>query len=57
MHRVVASLDRQTSNTARSEVIVFLTSTPVRNHQDARALTDEYGRRFRALEPLHLDAD
>ncbi len=43
---------RQASNTTRSEVIVLLTPSLVRNHQDARDLTDEYGRRFRALEPL-----
>ena len=48
---------RQTSNTTRSEVIVLLTPTLVRNQQDARDLTDEYGRRFRALEPLHRTTD
>ena len=36
----------------RSEVIVLLTPTIVRNPQEARRLTDEYGSRFRALEPL-----
>ena len=36
----------------RSEVIVLLTPTIVRNPQQARELTDEYGQRFRALEPL-----
>jgi len=25
----------------------------VRNPQEARDLTDEYGQKFRALEPLH----
>ncbi len=48
---------RQSSNTTRSEVIVLLTPTLVRNQQDARDLTDEYGRRFRALEPLNRTAD
>jgi general secretion pathway protein D len=48
---------RQVSNTTRSEVIVLLTPTLVRNQQDARNLTDEYGRRFRALEPLHRTVD
>ncbi|KGM52984.1 general secretion pathway protein GspD [Lysobacter concretionis Ko07 = DSM 16239] len=43
----------QTSATRREETIVLLTPTIVRNPQDARDLTDEYGRRFRALEPLH----
>lgn len=44
---------RQTSNRTRSEVIVLLTPTLVRDPAEARDLTDEYGRRFRALEPLN----
>jgi general secretion pathway protein D len=48
---------QQTSNTTRSEIVVLITPTLVRNQQDARNLTDEYGRRFRALEPLHRTAD
>lgn len=36
----------------RSEVIVLITPTIVRNPEEARRLTDEYGSRFRALEPL-----
>ncbi len=43
----------QSSGTTREEIIVLLTPTVVRNPQDARNLTDEYGRRFRALEPLN----
>ncbi|MHB8911593.1 MAG: type II secretion system secretin GspD [Lysobacter sp.] len=43
----------QTSRTDRNEVIVLLTPTIIRNPQEARDLTDEYGARFRALEPLH----
>ncbi|MBB3345488.1 type II secretion system secretin GspD [Luteimonas sp. RC10] len=43
---------QQRSGTSRSEVIVLLTPTIVRNPQEARELTDEYGRRFRALQPL-----
>jgi general secretion pathway protein D len=43
----------QGSNTSRNEVIVLLTPTVIRDPQDARHLTDEYGRRFRALEPLN----
>jgi general secretion pathway protein D len=43
----------QGSGTTRSEVIVLLTPTVIRNPQEARDLTDEYGRRFRALEPLN----
>ena len=42
----------QRSTTTRNEVIVLLTPTIVRNPQEARDLTDEYGRRFRAMEPL-----
>ena len=48
-----ALFGNQTSRTERSEVIVLLTPTILRNPQEARDLTDEYGRRFRALEPLH----
>ncbi|MBU8975594.1 type II secretion system secretin GspD [Lysobacter sp. MMG2] len=42
----------QRSSKTRNEVIVLLTPTIVRNPQEARDLTDEYGRRFRAMEPL-----
>ncbi len=42
----------QTSQKTRNEVIVLLTPTIVRDPQEARDLTDEYGRRFRAMEPL-----
>lgn len=42
----------QSSETRREETIVLLTPTIVRNPLEARNLTDEYGRRFRALEPL-----
>jgi general secretion pathway protein D len=47
---------RQTSRTDRNEVIVLLTPTVVRNPQEVRDLTDEYGRRFRAMEPLRRPA-
>lgn len=43
----------QRSGTNREEVIVLLTPTILRNPLEARDLTDEYGRRFRALEPLY----
>ncbi|HEY5972849.1 MAG TPA: type II secretion system secretin GspD [Pseudoxanthomonas sp.] len=43
---------KQTVGSERSEVIVLLTPTLVRNPQEARDLTDEYGQKFRALEPL-----
>ena len=45
----------QSSATRREETIVLLTPTIVRNPLEARELTDEYGRRFRALEPLHRE--
>ncbi len=44
---------RKTTSSERSEVIVLLTPTIVRNPQEANDLTDEYGKRFRALEPLN----
>jgi general secretion pathway protein D len=44
---------RQSSGTHRDETIVLITPTVIRNPQEARDLTDEYGRRFRALEPLN----
>jgi general secretion pathway protein D len=44
---------QQTSGTKRNEVIILLTPTVLRNQQESRNLTDEYGRRFRALEPLN----
>ena len=51
---VIGSLfGTRSHRTDRSEVIVLLTPTVIRNPQEARDLTDEYGRRFRALEPLY----
>jgi general secretion pathway protein D len=47
-----ALFGQQSSNKERSEVIVLLTPTLVRNPQEARDLTDEYGLKFRALDPL-----
>jgi general secretion pathway protein D len=44
----------QTSRTERSEVIVLLTPRVIRDPLEARNLTDEYGRRFRAMEPLRI---
>ncbi|MEL1266134.1 type II secretion system secretin GspD [Pseudoxanthomonas putridarboris] len=48
-----ALFGKKTNNSERSEVIVLLTPTIVRNPQEARDLTDEYGQRFRALDPLY----
>jgi len=47
----------QNSNTSRSETIVLITARIIRNNQEARDLTDEYSRRFRAMEPLHRAKD
>ena len=43
---------QQRHDNRRSEVIILLTPTLVRNGNEARDLTDEYSRRFRAMEPL-----
>lgn len=43
---------QQTTRQTRSEVVVLLTATVLRNAQESRDLTDEYTRRFRAMEPL-----
>lgn len=43
---------RQTTADSRNETIILLTPTLVRNPQESRDLTDEYGRRFRAMEPI-----
>ena len=49
---VGALFGQKTRSSRRSEVIVLLTPTIVRNGQEARILTDEYSRRFRAMEPI-----
>jgi len=46
---------RQVVNDNREEVIVLLTPTVIRNPQEAADLTDEYGRSFRALQPLRRE--
>lgn len=42
----------QRNRSSRQEVLVLITPTVVTDAQDARKLTDEYGRRFRAMRPL-----
>ena len=37
----------------RDELVILITPTVVRNPMEARNLTDEYGRRFRALDPIY----
>ncbi len=44
---------QQRSSTGRSEVIILLTPVIIRSAQEAAELTDEYSRRFRAMEPLN----
>lgn len=43
---------RQSSKQDRTEVVVLLTATIVRDQQALRDLTDDYSRQFRAMEPI-----
>ncbi len=52
-----ALFGNQRSETSRSETIVLITARIIRNNAEARSLTDEYSRRFRAMEPLHRERD
>ncbi|WP_369976948.1 type II secretion system secretin GspD [Xanthomonas bundabergensis] len=49
---VGALFGQKTQQKNRNEVIVLLTPTIVRNPQEARDLTDEYGQKFKAMQPL-----
>jgi len=49
---VGALFGQKTQDKTRNEVIVLLTPTIVRNPQEARDLTDEYGQKFKAMQPL-----
>ncbi|MCC4597056.1 type II secretion system secretin GspD [Xanthomonas campestris pv. phormiicola] len=49
---VGALFGQKTQDKTRNEVIVLLTPTIVRNPQEARNLTDEYGQKFKAMQPL-----
>jgi general secretion pathway protein D len=40
----------------RQEILVLITPTVVRDPMEARRMSDEYGERFRALEPLRKKA-
>ncbi len=46
----------QTQTDNRQEVLVLITPTVIRDPAEARRLTDEYGQRFRGLEPLRKPA-
>jgi general secretion pathway protein D len=41
----------------RSEVIVLVTPRVIRDPDEARKMTDEYGERFRAMDPLRTGTD
>ena len=43
----------RTQNKTRRETIILITPTIVHNPQEAADLTDEYSRRFRAMQPLY----
>jgi general secretion pathway protein D len=43
---------RQSSNQNRTEVVVLITATIINDQQGLRAMTDDYSRRFRAMDPL-----
>ncbi|WP_295965408.1 type II secretion system secretin GspD [uncultured Xanthomonas sp.] len=49
---VGALFGQKTQDTNRQEVIVLITPSIVRNPQEARNLTDEYGQKFKAMQPL-----
>ena len=53
---VGALFGQQNRSNNRSEVLVLVTPTVVRDPAEARKLTDEYGKRFKALEPLRKAA-
>jgi general secretion pathway protein D len=42
----------QTNNKRRTEIIILITPTVVRDQQGLRDFTDDYSRRFRAMDPL-----
>ena len=46
----------QDQSNNRQEVLVLITPTVIRDPAEARRLTDEYGERFRGLEPLRKAA-
>ncbi len=55
---VIGGLFGQKSNTKnRQEVLILITPTIVRDPYEARKLTDEYGERFRALDPLRKERE
>jgi general secretion pathway protein D len=49
---VGALFGQRTVTDNRKEILVLITPTVVRDPLEARRMTDEYGERFRGLEPL-----
>jgi len=47
----------QSTSSVREELIIFITPTVIRDPMEARRITDEYGKRFRALDPIAIPAD
>jgi len=47
----------KSSTSDRSEVIILVTPRVIRDPDEARKLTDEYGERFRAMDPLRAGPD
>ena len=54
---VAASFGSKSQTNDRSEVIILVTPRVIRDPNEARRLTDEYGERFRALDPLRREDD
>lgn len=54
---VGALFGKKTEDTLRTEVIILVTPRVIRDPNEARRLTDEYGERFRALDPLRREDD
>jgi general secretion pathway protein D len=53
---VGALFGRQNQTNNREEVLVLITPTVIRDPGEARRLTDEYGERFRSMDPLRVPA-
>jgi general secretion pathway protein D len=47
----------QSDDSDRRELLIFITPTVIRDPMEARRITDEYGKRFRALDPITKPAD
>ncbi len=46
---------RQVRNSERSEVVVLITPTIINAAYDATKMTDEYGEKFRAINPIRKE--